>query len=178
MTNTGTKAFTHTSRFRPPWHIQALGLLGWLLVSFAAAAIGAVGSANAGDFYAQLVRPDWAPPGWLFAPVWTVLYLLLGVAAWLVWRARGFAGAGGALTLFVVQLAANALWTWLFFVWRLGGLALAEIVVLWFLILATLIAFARVRAWAGLLLVPYLVWVSYAAALTAAVWRMNPSMLG
>lgn len=160
------------------WHAQALGLLGWLLVSFTAAAIGAIGSANAGDFYAQLARPDWAPPGWLFAPVWTVLYLLLGVAAWLVWRARGFAGARSALTLFVVQLAANALWTWLFFVWRLGGLALAEIVVLWFLILATLIAFARVRTWAGLLLVPYLIWVSYAAALTAAVWRMNPGVLG
>ncbi len=163
---------------RPSLHSQVLGLLGWLLVSFVAAAIGAVGSANAGEFYAQLARPAWAPAGWLFAPVWTVLYLLLGVAAWSVWRVRGFAGARGALGLFVVQLAANALWTWLFFVWRLGGLALAEIIVLWFLVLATLVAFARVRTWAGLLLAPYLAWVSYAAALTAAAWRMNPGMLG
>lgn len=165
-------------RSHAPLYVQALGLLGWLLVSFTAAAIGALGSANAGEFYAQLARPEWAPPGWLFAPVWSVLYLLLGVAAWLVWRERGVAGTRGALGLFVIQLAANALWTWLFFVWRLGGLALVEIIVLWFLILAMLIAFARVRTWAGLLLVPYLIWVSYAAALTAAAWRMNPGMLG
>lgn len=157
---------------------QAVGLLGWVFVSFLAAAIGAVGSMNAGEFYGQLARPEWAPPGWLFAPVWTVLYLLLGVAAWLVWRARGFAGARGALALFVVQLAANALWTWLFFVWHRGALALAEIIVLWLLIVATVIAFARVQVWAGLLLVPYLIWVSYAAALTLTVWRLNPGVLG
>jgi tryptophan-rich sensory protein len=162
----------------PPVHRQVLGLFVSLLVSFSAAAIGAVGSVNAGAFYAQLVRPDWAPPGWLFAPMWSVLYLCLGVAAWLVWRERGVAGARGTLGLFVVQLAANALWTWLFFVWHLGALALAEIIALWLLILATLIAFARVHVAAGLLLVPYLLWVSYAAALTAAVWRMNPGVLG
>lgn len=167
-----------TRRSHSPLHRQVLGLLGWVFVSFVAAAIGAVGSMNAGAFYAQLARPDWAPPGWLFAPVWTVLYLLLGVAAWLVWRVRGFAGARGALGLFVVQLAANALWTWLFFVWHRGALALAEIIVLWLLILATVIAFARIQVWAGLLLIPYLVWVSYAAALTVTVWRLNPGVLG
>ncbi len=162
----------------PAWQIQVVGLLAWLLVSFLAAAVGAAGSLNAAGFYTQLARPDWAPPGWLFAPMWSVLYLLLGVAAWLVWRERGISGARAALALFLVQLAANALWTWLFFVWRLGGLALAEIIVLWLLILATLVAFARVHVAAGLLLVPYLLWVSYAAALTAAVWRMNPGVLG
>src|SRR5690606_10580565 len=97
------------------------GLLGWLGVSFAAAAIGGFASANAGDFYVRLIRPDWAPPGWLFGPVWTILYLLMAVSAWLVWRERGFRGAPVALGLFLAQLAANALWTWLFFAWRLGA---------------------------------------------------------
>lgn len=77
--------------------LQAIGLVGWLLVVFAAAAIGGFASASAGEFYRELVRPSWAPPGWLFGPVWSVLYLLMGIAAWLVWRVRGFAGARSAL---------------------------------------------------------------------------------
>src|SRR5215210_6787199 len=97
---------------------QAVGLVGWLLASFAAAAVGAVASADAGDFYRQLDRPDWAPPAWVFGPVWTVLYTLQGVAAWLVWRERGAGGRRGALVIFVAQLAVNALWSWLFFVWH------------------------------------------------------------
>lgn len=157
---------------------QAFGLLGWLVVAFAAAAIGGFASASAGEFYRDLVRPSWAPPGWLFGPVWSVLYLLMGVAAWLVWRARGFAGASSALLAFLVQLAANALWTWLFFVWRQGGLAFAEILVLWVLILVTIRLFWRVSALAGALLLPYLAWVSFASALTLATWRLNPQLLG
>lgn len=157
---------------------QWIGLAGWLLASFAAAAVGGVASANAGGFYQQLARPAWAPPSWLFGPVWSVLYLLMGIAAWLVWRERGFRGARGALTLFVVQLAANALWTWLFFAWRRGALAFGEILLLWALIAATLAAFWRVRPLAGALLVPYLLWVTFATALTLAVWRMNPALLG
>lgn len=157
------------------------GLVGWLLVSFAAAAVGAVASAKAGAFYGQLARPGWAPPAWLFGPVWTVLYLMMGIAAWLAWwerRQGGARGLGGALSLFLIQLAANALWTWLFFAWRRGALASAEIVVLWILIAATIVAFWRIRPLAGVLLVPYLLWVSYATALTLAVWRMNPRVLG
>jgi len=157
---------------------QALGLLGWLAASFAAAALGGFASANAGAFYRELVRPTWAPPAWLFAPVWSVLYLLMGIAAWLVWRERGFRGAGVALALFVVQLAANALWTWLFFAWQQGALAFGEILVLWTLILGTIVAFARVRAIAGALLLPYLAWVTFAAALTYATWQRNPQILG
>jgi benzodiazapine receptor len=157
---------------------QGIGLAGWLLGSFAAAAVGGVASANAGDFYQQLVRPGWAPPPWLFGPVWSVLYLLMGIAAWLVWRERGWRGARVALTLFVVQLAANALWTWLFFAWRRGALAFGKILLLWVLIVATLVAFWRVRRLAGLLLVPYLLWVTFASALTLAVWRLNPALLG
>lgn len=157
---------------------QILGLLGWLLVTFAAAAIGGIASADdAGAFYRQLIRPAWAPPASAFAPVWSVLYILMGVAAWLVWRERGFSGARGALSLFLVQLAANALWTWLFFVWRLGALALAEIAFLWMLVLGTLVAFWRVRPLAGALLLPYLAWISFACALTFATWRLNPQLL-
>lgn len=158
--------------------MQIVGLVVWLVVAFAAAALGGIASANAPDFYTSLDRPIWAPPASLFAPVWTVLYLLLGVAAWLVWRERGVRGAPIALSLFIVQLAANALWTWIFFARRQGALAFAEIVVLEVLIVATLVAFWRVRPLAAALLVPYLVWVAYAGALTYAVWRMNPELLG
>lgn len=156
----------------------AIGIAGWVLLSFAAAAAGGVASANAGDFYERLVRPAWAPPPYLFGPVWSVLYFLMGIAAGLVWRAGGFEGARLALTLFVVQLGFNALWTWLFFVWRLGMWAFIEIVVLWLLILATMMAFGRIRTLSAWLLLPYLAWVSYAAALTYAVWRLNPQILG
>lgn len=132
---------------------------------------------NARDFYAALAKPPWAPPGWVFGPVWTTLYILMGIAAWLVWRERGWTGARGALSLFLVQLAANALWTWLFFAWRRGGLALAEIILLAALIVATMLAFARVRRTAAVLLVPYLLWVLFATALTAAVWQRNRGLL-
>jgi benzodiazapine receptor len=157
---------------------QGVGLAGWLLLSFAAAWIGGVASANAADFYQQLAKPGWAPPPWLFGPVWSVLYLLMGIGAWLVWRERGFRGARTALTLFIVQLAANALWSWLFFAWRRGTLALGEILLLWVLIAATIAAFWRVRPLAGALLIPYLLWVTFATALTFALWRMNPGPLG
>ena len=157
---------------------QTLGLFGWLLLVFAAAAIGGLASAQAGAFYTGLVRPDWAPPGWLFGPVWSVLYALMGVSAWLVWRARGFTGARTALLLFMAQLGVNALWTWLFFVWHQGGLAFAEILLLWVMIVATIILFWRISKVAGGLLLPYLAWVTFAAALTYAIWQRNPGLLG
>ncbi len=150
----------------------------WLLVTFAAAGIGGVASASAGDFYQTLVRPAWAPPGWLFGPVWSALYLLMGVAAWLVWRERGFSNARAPLFAFIAQLVANALWTWLFFVWREGALAFAEILVLWVLIAVTIALFWRVSRVAAALLLPYLAWVSFALALTLATWRLNPGLLG
>lgn len=156
---------------------SAPALVGWIALSLAAGAVGGIASRAAPAFYAQLDRPAWAPPASLFGPVWSVLYVLIGVAAWLVWRERGWAGGRAALALFVAQLALNALWTWLFFAWRQGGLALAEIVVLWALIVLTLVAFWRVRRAAALLLVPYLAWVTFATALTASLWRRNPGLL-
>jgi translocator protein len=155
----------------------ALGLLGWLAVTFGAAALGAIASSGAGTFYGELSRPAWAPAGSLFAPVWSALYLLMAVAAWLVWRERGFRGAGAALMLYLVQLVANALWTWLFFVARQGALAFVETLLLWALIAATTVVFWRTRPLAGALLLPYLGWVTFAAALTYSVWQRNPALL-
>ena len=163
--------------YRIPSMKQALGLAGWLLVVFCAAAAGGIATAGAGGFYRELVRPDWAPPGWVFAPVWSALYAMMGVSAWLVWRARGL-HAGTALLLFTAQLAANVLWTWLFFAWRQGGAAFAEIVILWALILTTIMVFRRISAIAALLLAPYLAWVTFALALNLSLWRLNPSLLG
>ena len=156
---------------------QALGLLGWLALCFAAAAIGAVASVNAAAFYAGLVRPTWAPPDWLFGPVWSGLYAMMAVSAWLVWRARGLGGARSALILFIAQLAANALWSWLFFAWHRGDLASAEVLLLWGLIVATIVAFRRVSRLAAYLLYPYLAWVSFASVLTFEMTRRNPGLL-
>lgn len=157
---------------------QIVGLVGWLIISFIAAVIGGAASVQAGPFYTQLVRPDWAPPPSIFGPVWTVLYALMGIAAWLVWRVGGFRAARPALALFLVQLALNALWSWLFFGWQRGALAFADILLLWALIVATVIAFWRIRPLAGALLVPYLLWVSFASALNYFVWQLNPHVLG
>ena len=161
-----------------PRNQQIAGLVAWLVVAFVAAGVGSAASLQAAPFYADLVRPDWAPPSAVFGPVWTILYALMGVAAWLVWRVGGFRAARAALTLFLVQLAVNALWSWLFFGWRQGALAFADIVLLWGLIVATLVAFWRIQPLAGALLVPYLLWVSFAAALNHAVWQLNPAILG
>lgn len=154
---------------------QFVGLLGWLLVAFGAAAVGAIASADAAPFYAKLSKPSWSPPGWLFGPVWSVLYALMGVAAWLVWRAPGSKTV--ALGLFVAQLAANALWSWLFFAWHQGALAAIEVLVLLALIVWTVIAFWRISRLAAALLVPYFLWVSFASLLTWSVWQRNPSLL-
>jgi tryptophan-rich sensory protein len=156
---------------------QAAGLAISLLLTFAAAAVGAVASAEAPAFYAQLVLPAWAPPASVFGPVWSVLYALMAVAAWLVWRAHGVAGARPALTVFLAQLAANALWSWLFFGWHRGALAFAEVLLLWGLIAANVVAFWRLSRVAAVLLLPYWLWVTFASALTFAVWQRNPDLL-
>jgi tryptophan-rich sensory protein len=143
----------------------------WLAASLAA---GWVGSRfMPGEWYASLAKPAWTPPSAVFGPVWTALYVLMGVAAWLVWRKAGFSGAPAALGLFGAQLALNALWSYLFFGARLPGAAFAEIVVLWLVILATTIAFWRVRPAAGALLIPYLIWVGFASGLNLQLWRLN-----
>src|SRR5688572_24935700 len=155
---------------------QMIALVVSLLVSFSAAAMGGMATRRAPEFYAALSHPEWAPPSSVFGPVWTVLYILMAVAAWLVWREKGLGGARVPLTLFVVQLALNAIWSWLFFAWQRGSLAQIEIVALWVMIASTLIAFWRVRPIAGMLLLPYLAWVTYATVLTFSLVRRNPAL--
>lgn len=158
---------------------QALALLACVLLCFAASGIGALASVSAGPFYAELVRPTWSPPGWLFGPVWTILYLLMAVAAWLVWRApQSPALKRVALGLFGAQLVANALWSWLFFGWRLGGLAFADVLLLGVLIACTQFAFGRISKPAAWLLLPYLLWVGFASVLNWTLWQLNPNLLG
>jgi len=149
-----------------------LGLCGWLLLCFAAASLGAV--FMPGEWYAALRKPAWNPPGWVFGPVWSTLYTMMAVAAWLVWKRGGFAAQRRPLALFLAQLALNAVWTPLFFGLHRPGVAFAEIVLLWLAIAATLVAFRPVSRAAAWLIAPYLAWVSFAAVLNGTLWRLNP----
>lgn len=146
------------------------GLAVWIVLPLLAGAFGS--QFQPGPWYAQLDKPAWNPPGWVFGPVWTTLYVLMGIAAWLVWDRHG-AAARGALTVFVVQLVFNAAWSWLFFGLQRPGLAFAGIVILWALIVWTVVLFWKARRTAGLLLLPYLAWVTFAAVLNFTIWRMN-----
>lgn len=152
---------------------SAIMLVLWMIISFMAAAIGNVcTSGSVREWYPAIAKPDWTPPSWVFGPVWTALYFSLGVAAWLVWK-EGRHGNRLALTVFMMQLALNAMWSVIFFGWRQPGWAAVEIVVLWLFIVATVILFGRVRPLAGLILVPYLLWASFASVLNIAIWRLN-----
>jgi tryptophan-rich sensory protein len=150
------------------------GLVVFLAICFGAAGLGSALTGPAiASWYAALQKPSWTPPNWLFGPVWSLLYLMMALAAWLVWRRVGIAAAAAPLALFGLQLAFNVAWSGLFFALRMPGAAFAEILVLWAFILATLIAFWRVSPGAGILMAPYLAWVTLAAALNFAVWTMN-----
>ena len=143
-------------------------LVAWVTLCFAAAAGGMFFSPD--DWYAGLVKPVWQPPAWLFGPVWTVLYIMMAVAAWLVWRAGN---ARAALMLFGGQLLLNLAWSFLFFGARSPGLALLDIATLWLAIAATIFAFSFKSRIAAFMMVPYLCWVSFATALNAAIWTLN-----
>ena len=153
---------------------QWVVLGGFCVASFVAAAIG--GTATGGavqDWYPTLAKPSWTPPAWLFGPVWTLLYIAMAVAGWLVWRRVGWDGARLALLMFFIQLTLNAVWSVVFFGLRNPGAAFAEIVVLWVAIVVTALLFWKVTPAAGWLFLPYLVWVSFATALNFAIWRLN-----
>jgi len=153
---------------------NALTLAGFLAVTFSAAAVGSLANARALEtWYPSLAKPAWTPPGWVFGPVWTLLYTAMAIAAWLVWRRHGFRGARRAMALYAVQLALNAAWSWLFFGFRMPGAAFAEIVALWAVVGATTISFWRYRRAAGILFIPYLLWVTFAVALSFSIWRLN-----
>lgn len=157
---------------------QWVGLVGWLVVTGIAAYSGSMASRRSGDFYAQLDRPAWSPPAEVFGPVWTVLYILMAIAAWLVWRIGGFGHARTTLVLFLVQLVVNALWSWLFFAWQMGAAAFVDIVLMSVLVVATIVAFWRHSRLASALLLPYLAWITFAGALNLRLWQLNPNILG
>ncbi len=159
---------------RPSAARQALVLLGVVATCLAVGGIGAAVTANSvAIWYPTLIKPSFNPPNGLFAPVWTALYVMMAVAAWLVWRRDGWRGARRALSLFAIQLALNCIWSLLFFGLRRADLALIEIVLLLATIVATALAFRQHSPPAALLLVPYLAWVSFATVLNTAIWRLN-----
>ena len=153
-----------------PW----LGLIFFIAICFFAAWLGSAATTpKIGGWYARLTKPGWNPSSWIFGPVWTVLYLAMAVAAWLVWRNAGWSGAKLPLSLFGLQLALNVSWSWLFFGMESPALAFGEILLLWIAIAATTVAFWLRSTAAGLLFVPYLGWVTFAAALNFVIWQLN-----
>lgn len=145
-------------------------LLGFGAAVVVAAAIGGLGVRGTSAEYASLEQPSWAPPSWLFGPVWTALYAMIAVAGWLVWRRVGL---GPALWAWLAQLVLNAVWTPLFFGAGRYGLAFAEILLMWVAIGVTVFLFRTVSRPATLLMLPYWAWVTFAAALNFAIWRLN-----
>jgi len=147
-------------------------LLGFIAASFLAAMTGAF--FRPGEWHERLKKPSWRPPNRLFAPVWTVLYVMIAVSGWLVWREEGFSGAALPLAVYALQLMLNAAWTPLFFGLHRPDLGFVDIVLVWLSIVATIVLFIPIHVGAALLLVPYLAWVTFATALNFAVWRLNP----
>jgi translocator protein len=159
---------------RPNW----LALLGFVGFALAVGAFGAIfspgGSARAAAWYAAILKPAWTPPNSWYGPIWALLYLLMGTAAWLVWRERYHRNRTTALTAYTVQLVLNALWAPLFFGARNIGAGLFVVIALWLTIIWTIREFLSVRALAAWLLVPYVVWAGVAMALNLSIWRLNP----
>jgi benzodiazapine receptor len=151
--------------------IRVVGLICWLLICFAAATSGIF--ISVGDWYATLNKPSWNPPSWLFGPVWSVLYCMMAVAAWLVWCKGGWREQRIPLGLFLLQLALNMMWTPLFFGLHMPGLAFAEMSILWITLSLTIKAFWKVSPFAGATLLPYLAWITFAAVLNFTIWRLN-----
>lgn len=159
--------------------MNAYSILILLLFVAACAAAAAVGAfTRPGEAYERLKRPAWSPPKWLFAPVWTLLYVMIAVSGWLVWKTSGFAGATVPLVLWAIQLLLNATWTPIFFGWRRPDLAFANIALLWIAIVATISAFQPISLAAAILLLPYLLWVTFASALNFSVWQLNRASNG
>ena len=150
---------------------EILGLVGWFVLCFGIAWIGSL--AGQDQWYADLRRSPFNPPDWVFPVVWTILYALMAIAAWLVWKKKGFLNARIPLGLFFLQLILNGLWPWLFFEFHEIGWAFADIVALWIFLALTLASFWVENPPAGVLLVPYLGWISYAAFLNYIIWRIN-----
>jgi translocator protein len=156
------------------WGRQSAMLAFFLTMCFGTGIVGAAATAvSVSGWYQTLNKPAWTPPDWVFGPVWSTLYFLMALAAWLVWRRTGWSTGRAALALFAAQLALNAIWSTLFFNLHSPGIAFVDIILLWVAIGATVWSFGRISALAGCLFVPYLLWVSFAAVLNWAIWTMN-----
>lgn len=148
------------------------GLAAFLILCFAVSAVGgAITASSVGTWYQGLAKPAFNPPDWIFAPVWTALYVMIAVAGWRVWRRGGYRESRGALRLFLYigQLVLNVGWSLLFFGFRLPGAALVEIIVLLATVVATGVSFRRSDVWAAVLFAPYAAWVAFAATLNAGI---------
>ena len=144
-------------------------------VSLAAGSIGSIATVSSvSEWYPLLLKPAWNPPSWIFGPVWTLLYILMGSSAWMVWRSAGsFRIAHTPMLLFLVQLVLNALWSWIFFGFRMPGPAFFELAILWVAIAATIKAFSAINSAAAWIMSPYILWVTFAGVLNFAIWNLN-----
>ncbi len=155
-------------------HTRWIGLAVFIAICLGAGGLGAMATTpEIEGWYTTITKPTWNPPNKVFGPVWTTLFILMAVAAWLVWKPAGFKAAAIPLTLFAIQLLLNVAWSWIFFGMHQPGWAFVEIVILWLAIVTTTVAFFRRSQIAGWLLVPYLAWVTFAAVLNFAIWRLN-----
>ena len=144
------------------------------MVSFSVAALGSIfTNQSLKTWYTTIKKPSWNPPNWIFAPVWTTLYLMMAVAGWLVWEKQSPQVFSLPLILFFIQLILNGFWSVIFFGMQKMGLAVAEVILLWIFILMTIISFWELVPLAGALLIPYLLWVSFAFFLNLTIWRLN-----
>jgi benzodiazapine receptor len=154
--------------------IRWIGLFAFVALCLVVGGLGAViTTPEINGWYRTIAKPTWNPPDWIFGPVWTTLYVLMAIAAWLVWTSAGLKEAAMPLTLFAIQLLLNFAWSWIFFGMHQPGWAFAEIVILWLTILATIVAFFCRSRTAGWLLIPYLAWVTFAGVLNFTIWRLN-----
>jgi tryptophan-rich sensory protein len=151
--------------------IDLLGLLGWVILTFGVAYVSS--QFEPGQWYEAISKPSWTPPGWVFGPVWSLLYLAMSVSAWLVWRKRSHRAVTLPLGFYLAQLIVNGLWSWFFFGRQMIGVALVDLLLLVLLVAVTLVLFFRVDRRAGVLLVPYQLWICFAAALNYQIWRLN-----
>ncbi len=156
---------------------SVVSLLLIFLVTFCFAGLGAMASISAGSMYGNIIKPSWAPPADLFGPVWTCLYAMMAFAAWLVWREHERMKIDVGITVYAIHLVLNALWSWLFFGLGRADFAMIDIVFLWGIIFWMMCCFCRVNTFAGLLMLPYLLWVTFAAVLNGALWFLNGSVL-
>lgn len=154
--------------------LQIIGLAIFIAICLCAGGLGAIATTpEIEGWYKTIEKPFWNPPEYIFGPVWTTLYIMMGLAAWLVWKPEGFKAAATPLILFAAQLGLNVAWSWIFFGMHQPGWAFAEIVILCLAIVVTTVSFFRRSKAAGCLMVPYLAWVSFASVLNFVIWRLN-----